>query len=119
MIRSQLLAEFLGTFALVFAGCGAMVVNDVYGGVITHAGISLVWGMVVMAMIYALGEVSGAHFNPAVTMAFAVSGSFPLRKVPPYVLTQIAGATGMKEGTVKTHLFRALQSVRAKLEVAK
>ena len=85
-------AEFLGTFAIVFAGTGAMVVNDVHGGVITHAGISIVWGLVVMAMIYAMGEVSGAHFNPAVTIAFAISGSFPARRIPAYVLSQLAGA---------------------------
>lgn len=70
-----------------------MVVNDVHGGVITHAGISIVWGLVIMAMIYAMGEVSGAHFSPAFTIAFAISGSFAPRKIAPYVLAQLAGAT--------------------------
>jgi aquaporin NIP len=91
-MRSQLTAEFLGTFAMVFAGTGAMIVNDVHAGVITHVGISIVWGLVVMAMIYAMGEVSGAHFNPAVTIAFALSGSFPARRIVPYVASQVAGA---------------------------
>lgn len=85
-------AEFLGTFALVFAGTGAIVINAVSGGVIGHAGVALTFGLVVMAMIYTVGDVSGAHLNPAVTLGFAAARRFPLRDVPGYVLAQLAGA---------------------------
>ncbi len=64
------LTEFLGTLALVFAGCGAIVVNDLYGGTLGHVGVSIVFGLVVMAMIYAIGSISGAHINPALRWAF-------------------------------------------------
>jgi len=88
----KLVAEFLGTFALVFAGTGAIVINSVSNGAITHAGIALTFGLVVLAMIYTFGDVSGAHLNPAVTTAFAISNRFPWRSVPPYVAAQVAGA---------------------------
>ena len=87
-------AEILGAFALVFAGTGAIVINDVSGGAITHVGIALTFGLVVLALIYALGEVSGAHFNPAVTIAFWVARRFEGRLVLPYILSQCAGAIG-------------------------
>ena len=86
------LAEFLGTFALVFAGTGAIVVNQSTGGVIGHAGIALVFGLVVMAMIYTFGDVSGAHLNPAVSLGFAVAGRFPWRDFPGYAAAQLGGA---------------------------
>lgn len=85
-------AEFLGTFCLVFAGTGAIIVNEISGGVITHLGIALTFGLIVMAMIYSLGEISGAHFNPAVTTAFFLARRFPLRELGPYVLAQCLGA---------------------------
>lgn len=85
-------AEFFGTACLVFCGTGAIVVNSLYNGVITHAGIALVFGFIVMAMIYAFGEISGAHLNPAVTVAFWVSGRFPALQVLPYILSQTLGA---------------------------
>ncbi len=88
----RLLAELLGTFALVFAGTAAIVVNDVAGGAVTHVGICLTFGLVVLAMIYALGETSGAHMNPAVTISFWASKRFPLREVPGYILAQCVGA---------------------------
>ncbi|MEI6712664.1 MAG: aquaporin [Verrucomicrobiota bacterium] len=88
----QLLAEFLGAFAIVFAGTGAVIVNIQTGGAISHAGIALTFGLVVLSMIYALGEVSGANFNPAVTLAFAVAKRFPFKKLLPYVGSQFAGA---------------------------
>jgi aquaporin NIP len=85
-------AEAFGTFALLFAGTGAIVVNATHGGSITHVGIALTFGLIVLAMIYALGDISGAHLNPAVTLGFVVAGRFPLRKVLPYLLGQGAGA---------------------------
>ena len=88
----RLLAEFLGTFALVFAGTGAIVVNGITGGVIGHAGIALTFALVVLAMIYTFGDVSGAHLNPAVTVAFAAARRFAWREVPNYVAAQFAGA---------------------------
>ena len=88
----KLAAELIGTFVLVFAGCGAIVVNRATSGAIGHAGIALTFGLVVTAMIYAFGDVSGAHFNPAVTLAFAAARRFALADVLPYVLAQCLGA---------------------------
>lgn len=88
----KLLAEILGTFGLVFAGCGAIVVNDVTGGVVGHLAICTVFGLIVMAVVYAFGDVSGAHINPAVTIAFWVSGRFPLKEVAPYIVAQSVGS---------------------------
>ena len=88
----RLFAEFLGTFTLVFAGTGAIVINQTCGGVIGHAGIALVFGLVVLAMIYTFGDVSGAHLNPAVTIGFAAAGRFPSREVPGYIAAQLGGA---------------------------
>src|SRR5437588_263609 len=88
----RLAAEILGTFALVFAGTGAIVINDVSGGTVTHVGIALTFGMIVLAMIYALGDVSGAHLNPAVTLGFFAARRFGGRWVAPYIVSQCAGA---------------------------
>jgi aquaporin Z len=85
-------AEAIGTFCLVFAGTGAIVINDVAGGKVTHLGIALTFGLVVMAMIYAVGDVSGAHLNPAVTLGFWFAKQFPLLSIPLYVLSQFCGA---------------------------
>ena len=85
------LAEAVGTFALVFAGTGAVIV-EAQTGALGHVGVALTFGLVVMAAIYAVGEVSGAHINPAVTIAFWASGRFPGRRVGPYVLAQLVGA---------------------------
>jgi aquaporin Z len=87
-----LVAEIFGTFALVFAGTGAIVINDVQGGSVTHVGIALTFGLVVLALIYAFGDVSGAHFNPAVTIAFFLARRFDARRIFPYVVSQVAGA---------------------------
>src|SRR4028118_850370 len=91
-MKRQLAAEFWGTFALVFAGTGAIVINEASNGTVTHVGVAITFGLIIMAMIYTLGDVSGAHFNPAVTTAFAVSGRLPWRTVGPYVAAQCVGA---------------------------
>ena len=91
-LRQRLAAEFCGTYALVFAGAGAIVTNGVTDGVVSHVGIALTFGLVVTAMIYAVGEVSGCHINPAVTLGFCAARKFELRDVPPYVLSQLLGA---------------------------
>jgi len=86
------LAELIGTFALVFCGTGAIIVNEEIPGSVTHVGIAVTFGLIVMAMIYVLGENSGAHLNPAVTIAFTVNGNFPVKEVLPYIISQLAGA---------------------------
>lgn len=86
------LADAIGTFALVFVGCGAVVVDGLHDGVVGHFGISAAFGLVVGAMIFATGHLSGAHFNPAVTVAFAVIGAFPWRDVPAYIGAQTVAA---------------------------
>src|SRR5580658_6072651 len=89
---SKLLAETIGTYCLVFAGTGAIVVNQVSGGKVTGLGISLVFGLIVLAMIYAIGHISGAHMNPAVTLGFYSAGRHPIGEIIPYLLAQLAGA---------------------------
>jgi aquaporin NIP len=86
-----LAAEFVGTFALVFAGCGAIMV-DAKTGALGHVGVAISFGLVIMVMIYAVGHISGAHFNPAVTFAFALSRHFPWRRGLVYWATQITAA---------------------------
>jgi aquaporin NIP len=86
------MAEFMATFVLIFCGTGAAIVNEVRNGVITHVGIAMVFGLIVMAMIYAFGEMSGSHMNPAVTIAFAVQKVFPATQLIPYIVSQVAGA---------------------------
>ncbi|MEM1211003.1 MAG: aquaporin [Planctomycetota bacterium] len=88
----QLAAELVGTFTLVLVGTGAIVSDQVTGGAVSHAGIALAFGLVVMAVIYAIGGVSGAHLNPAVTVGFALAGRFPWRRVLGYVVAELAGA---------------------------
>ncbi|MBA3665054.1 MAG: MIP family channel protein [Bacteroidetes bacterium] len=86
------LAEVIGTFALVFCGTGAIIINQESGGVITHAGIAVTFGLIVAAMIYSLGDISGAHLNPAVTIAFWVAKVFPAKEILPYIISQSIGA---------------------------
>ena len=84
--------EAIGTFALVFCGTGAAIIDEVTNGAVSHAGIAITFGLIVMAMIYAFGEQSGAHLNPAVSIAFCVNKNFPLKNVLPYIMSQLAGA---------------------------
>jgi aquaporin NIP len=86
------IAEIIGTFSMIFCGCGAMAINDFTGGTITHPGVAITWGLIVMAMIYAFGDISGAHFNPAVTVGFAVAKKFSWHEVPKYIGSQFIGA---------------------------
>ena len=92
MLMKKLTAEFLGTFCLVFAGTGAMVVNDVSGGTISHVGVALTFGLIVLVMVYTLGDISGAHLNPAVTLGFCVARRLEPRLVAPYIMSQCLGA---------------------------
>jgi aquaporin NIP len=85
-------AEFIGTFALVFAGTGAIVVNEASNGAVTHVGVALTFGLIVLAMIYTVGDISGAHLNPAVSLGFFAARRFPFREVMPYIASQFAGA---------------------------
>ena len=87
------LAEGLAAFALVFAGCGAIVADAEYGGALGTVGVALVFGLVIMVMVYAIGHLSGAHINPAVTVAFTLSRHFPAREAAAYIAAQVTGAT--------------------------
>ena len=91
-MAKKLAAECLGTFALVFAGTGAIVIDEVTGGGVSHVGIALTFGLIVLAMIYTLGDISGAHINPAVTIGFWAARRFDADKVLPYILSLCAGA---------------------------
>ncbi|MBK7938956.1 MAG: aquaporin [Lewinellaceae bacterium] len=86
------LAESIGTFALVFCGTGAIVINQESGGAISHVGVAMTFGLIILVMIYTFGEISGAHFNPAVTIGFWALRLFPGKEVAPYLFSQTAGA---------------------------
>jgi aquaporin NIP len=91
MLRKSI-AEIIGTFALVFCGTGALVIDKLTGGGVSHVGVAITFGLIVMAMIYGLGEISGAHLNPAVSIAFTLAGRLPLKSLGVYVGSQIIGA---------------------------
>lgn len=95
----RLLAEAFGTFCLVLAGTGAVVVNDTHGGV-SHVGVALTFGLVVLAMIYAVGDTSGCHLNPAVTLGFVMARRVPKAEAGPYILAQCVGA-GLASGVLR------------------
>jgi MIP family channel proteins len=94
LLSPAAITEGIGTFILVFAGTGSVMVNQISNGAVTHLGISFVFGAVVAALIYTLGHISGAHFNPAVTLAFWKSGVFAQQKVAAYLIAQALGAIG-------------------------
>ncbi|GKU92415.1 hypothetical protein SLEP1_g6147 [Rubroshorea leprosula] len=96
----KLMAEALGTFFLIFAGCASVVVNSDENKVVTLPGIAIVWGLAVTTLVYSLGHVSGAHFNPSVTIAFASCKRFPLKQVPAYMVAQLLGST-LAAGTLR------------------
>jgi aquaporin Z len=100
-------AEFIGTFALVFAGTGAIIINDLTGGTVTSVGIGLTFGLIVLTMIYAVGDISGAHLNPAVTLGFFAARRLEGKMVLPYMLSQLSGAlvaSLLLRGLFPTHL---------------
>jgi aquaporin Z len=92
MMSHRLWAEAFGTFCLVFAGTGAVVIDEATGGSVSHVGVALTFGLVVMVLVYALGRVSGCHINPAVTLGLFTAGKFPAARVVPYVVSQCLGA---------------------------
>ncbi len=91
-MTKKLFAEAIGTFCLVFAGTGAIIIDETTRGSVSHVGVALTFGLVVLAMIYSVGDISGAHLNPAVTLGFFVARRFEARLVLPYILSQIIGA---------------------------
>ncbi|ESQ47283.1 hypothetical protein EUTSA_v10027876mg [Eutrema salsugineum] len=91
-LTQKLIAEMIGTYFIIFSGCGVVVVNVLYGGTITFPGICVTWGLIVMVMIYSTGHISGAHFNPAVTVTFAIFRRFPWYQVPLYIGAQLTGS---------------------------
>jgi aquaporin NIP len=105
------IAEAIGTYALVFCGTGAVVIDQQTGGQVGHAGIAMTFGFIVLAMIYTFGETSGAHFNPAVTIGFWVAGRFEGKKIAPYIISQLIGAV-LASCTLKL-LFPANESLGA------
>lgn len=86
------IAELIGTYFLVFCGTGAMVIDQQTGGAVGHAGVAITWGLTVMSLIYSIGNVSGCHINPAVSIAFTLAGRFKARLLPAYILSQLTGA---------------------------
>lgn len=92
LMIKKISAEIIGTFALVFCGTGAIIINEVSGGAVTPIGIAGTFGLIVLSMIYTIGEISGAHLNPAVTLGFAISGKLDKKEILPYLFAQLTGA---------------------------
>jgi aquaporin NIP len=99
-LLQKLVAEVVGTYFLIFAGCAAVVVNLDNDKVVTLPGIAIVWGLAVMVLVYSVGHISGAHFNPAVTIAHASTRRFPIKQVPCYIIAQLLGST-LASGTLR------------------
>ncbi|KAL6142503.1 hypothetical protein ACLB2K_060783 [Fragaria x ananassa] len=95
----SVIAEVLGTYFLIFAGCGSVIVNLSTDKLVSFPGISITWGLMVMVMVYSVGHISGAHFNPAVTLAFAITHRFPWKEVPAYIIALVLGST-LESGTL-------------------
>lgn len=110
-LSRRLCAEGFGTFCLVFAGTGAVIVNEVTEGAVTHVGVALTFGLVVMALVYTLGKVSGCHLNPAVTLGLCVAGRASRTLVMPYIVSQCVGAL-LASGTLRV-LFPASSALGA------
>ncbi|KAL3830799.1 hypothetical protein ACJIZ3_019601 [Penstemon smallii] len=91
LLTQKVIAEAIGTYFLIFIGCGSVAVNKIYGS-ITFPGVCIAWGLIVMVMVYSVGHISGAHFNPAVTVTFAIFRHFPYKEVPLYILAQLLGS---------------------------
>ncbi len=106
-------AELIGTFALVFCGTGAIIINQETSGSVSHVGIAITFGLIVMAMIYTLGSISGAHLNPAVSIAFAIAKRFPAKELLPYIISQTIG--GLLASLVLKFLFPANELLGATL----
>jgi aquaporin NIP len=113
MLIRKCLAELIGTFALVFCGTGAIIIDQKTNGSISHAGIAITFGLIVMAMIYTFGDLSGAHLNPAVTIAFTIAKRFQLKLVLPYIIAQLAGA--ILASVILKYLFPANETLGATL----
>ncbi|XP_050287507.1 nodulin-26-like [Quercus robur] len=96
----KLMAEVVATYIMIFAGCASVLTNLNYENVVGLVGISMTWGLVVMALVYTVGHVSGAHFNPSVTISFAIYKRFPWKQVPGYILAQVLGST-LASGTLR------------------
>ena len=106
-------SELIGTFALVFCGTGAIIINQQTKGEVSHAGIAMTFGFIVMVMIYTLGNISGAHLNPAVTIAFTLAKKFRINQVSPYIISQLAGA--ILASVVLKYLFPTNETLGATL----
>lgn len=112
-MKKRLIAEAIGTFGLVFCGTGAVVINDFTGGVVTHPGVAITFGLIVMGMIYAFGDISGCHINPAVTLGFAFAKKFLWKEVPAYIVAQLIGA--FAASALLWYLFPASETLGATL----
>ena len=103
MSMKKYVAELLGTFALVFCGTGAIIIDQQTNGAVTHVGVAITFGFIVMAMIYTFGNISGAHLNPAVTIAFTLANRFELKQVVPFIISQLTG--GILASVILKYLF--------------